>query len=413
MAFSGAMHRNRLGLPFVIAFAACAPDEALDGELREEFSKLAASGLPGTINTDYGPMSVELDYIPGVVDCELGWYTGLEASLDAQAIAARTYLARHLSARGAGARIPIGPQFQCWRRAAHERSKQAAGRTAGLVMRYEGQLIYSNYVSGANRQHGDCSPPPPSAFGYRYSSWGAMRSAYLGGVRFYGFAWTHIFVTNNEGRIGEGVEPTIQNNRSAANRGALGQYEADCLASAFGYDALSILQHFYGGDIEVDLPGAGSSDRCEGLDYIGECRGGLLRWCEDRALREFDCDTTGQVCGWQDEDIGYNCLPRSAATQGPALEPDPPGIADPAPGDPAPADPEPGAAGDPAETAREDASAAGAVEEPDPCGGITYHGYCDCGVLVWCEDQTIQSYDCGARGWVCGWENDAIGFNCL
>src|SRR5262245_16090385 len=159
-------------------------------------------GLPETIRTDQGMMNVEKQYIPGVVDCELGWFTTEAPALQAQAIAARTYLARYLSANGDAANVRIGPSFQCWREAVWQRSRDAAAATVGVVARYQGALIYANYDSGADRLATDCSPPAPSTFGYPYATWSQMRQAYQGGERFSGYAWTQIFLTYNEGRTG-------------------------------------------------------------------------------------------------------------------------------------------------------------------------------------------------------------------
>ena len=91
----------------------CLEPGSTDGERTK--AAPGPGGLPETIRTDYGTMNVEKEYLPGVVDCELGWYTTEAPALQAQAIAARTYLARHLTANGDGANVPIGPTFQCWR----------------------------------------------------------------------------------------------------------------------------------------------------------------------------------------------------------------------------------------------------------------------------------------------------------
>src|SRR5688572_22094244 len=62
--------------------------------------------LPPVVVTDWGLMDTEREYLPGVVDCEIAHYTSNQAALQAQAIAARTYLARYLSVRGVAARVP-------------------------------------------------------------------------------------------------------------------------------------------------------------------------------------------------------------------------------------------------------------------------------------------------------------------
>jgi beta-lactamase class A len=50
---------------------------------------------------------------------------------------------------------------------------------------------------------------------------------------------------------------------------------------------------------------------------------------------------------------------------------------------------------------------------PAGCGDVTYQGYCDRDTLVWCEADALRNSDCAARGTVCAWQDDAIGFNCL
>lgn len=210
------------------------------------------AGLPVTIRTDRGVMDVEREYLPGVVDCELGWYTEARPALEAQAIAARTYLARWLHANGATATVPIGAHFQCWRDPVWLRSRLAVTATTGVVLRHRGALIYANYVSGADRLADDCTPPTPSTFGYDDASWDDLHAAWLAGARFSGYAWTQIFVTENAGRAGADVAPTVQNRPTRLNRGALGQYAATCLAANRGYDTASILRHFYGEDVELE-----------------------------------------------------------------------------------------------------------------------------------------------------------------
>lgn len=54
-------------------------------------------------------------------------------------------------------------------------------------------------------------------------------------------------------------------------------------------------------------------DACDGLDYAGACDGSTLRWCESGALRAHDCSNEGQTCGWQDDATGNNCVDVAAA----------------------------------------------------------------------------------------------------
>jgi hypothetical protein len=51
-------------------------------------------------------------------------------------------------------------------------------------------------------------------------------------------------------------------------------------------------------------------DNCGDIDFFGECSedGTQLRYCDDGELRLVDCGTLDQVCGFQDAEIGFNCL---------------------------------------------------------------------------------------------------------
>lgn len=102
------------------------------------------------------------------------------------------------------------------------------------------------------------------------------------------------------------------------------------------------------------------SDACGGVDYNGFCSGDLLTWCDQGALYRFDCASTGQTCGWQDDNVGNNCV----------APPPPPA---------------------------------------DPCDGETWYGRCEGDTLIWCEDETVRTASCGT----CGWQDDTIGNNCL
>jgi len=48
---------------------------------------------------------------------------------------------------------------------------------------------------------------------------------------------------------------------------------------------------------------------CATLGYTGVCEGDVLVWCEDDQIMMVDCAAQGEVCAYQNDDIGYNCLP--------------------------------------------------------------------------------------------------------
>jgi hypothetical protein len=48
---------------------------------------------------------------------------------------------------------------------------------------------------------------------------------------------------------------------------------------------------------------------CGDLDYIGKCDGSKVVWCEDARIKTKDCAEQGKRCAYQDNRIGWNCLP--------------------------------------------------------------------------------------------------------
>jgi beta-lactamase class A len=100
---------------------------------------------------------------------------------------------------------------------------------------------------------------------------------------------------------------------------------------------------------------------CGSTAYTGYCDGNAVVWCEGGGLHRKDCDALGRTCGYQDDAVGYNCLESSATA----------------------------------------------------CGDVTYLGYCDGSNLVWCENDQLRRKDCSPQGEACGYQDDAIGYNCL
>jgi hypothetical protein len=228
-------------------------------------------------------MPVERTYLPGVVACELGRLTTEPAALEAQAVAARTYLLAHLERRGLDALIPVTARFQCWKSPGEiERwplARAAAAETADVIMTYGARTIGGNYAAGARRLDDTCRPHPPGESGYDYESWAEMRDEFVrrrakgDRIRHSGVAWTEILVTRNEGRSGDDVVPTVFAPPGPTNRGALSQNGAMCLARR-GLDGPAILRYFYGDDIELTprfADGAVAADAdSDGLDALIE-----------------------------------------------------------------------------------------------------------------------------------------------
>ena len=255
-----------MGLGAMLFAGGCVDGPAVDADAVGTVKQaLIPSGL---IYTDVGYLDVEGDYIPGVVHCELGWWTYDVDALRAQAVAARTYLATRMelspSLGSTSNPVPIGPSFQCWTDDTTTYDHQAASSTAGVVMSYGGQTIHANYSSGVDGIYSDGSPYPPSYYGYPWSTWAEGTAAYANGtcdiycLRSYSsYAGTQVFVTNNAGRTGSSVIKTVHNSPDSRNRGGLGQYKAAWLGEA-GYAWQDILRYFYGADIVIGGGGGGT-----------------------------------------------------------------------------------------------------------------------------------------------------------
>ncbi len=70
---------------------------------------------------------------------------------------------------------------------------------------------------------------------------------------------------------------------------------------------------------------------CGGIDFIGECEGTVLRYCDNGILVVWDCAWTGQGCGWVDNQTGYDCGGNGAGPGGGGAPPDEPESPPPAP----------------------------------------------------------------------------------
>ncbi len=155
--------------------------------------------LPEEIFTREGWMPFE-EYIARVCTGEMVATTHPEA-IAAQAIAARTYVARAMRdhpALGKLAPIPTGPRFQSLAKKAGGAFREAAEATRGLVILYQGRLILANYVAGALWSDGGLPDRDPTS--------------------------TERWVTYNAGKRGRDVRPTGLSLRThPGNRGCMSQ----------------------------------------------------------------------------------------------------------------------------------------------------------------------------------------------
>ncbi len=199
---------------------------------------------PERILTTAGWLSLEREYVPRVVAGEhLHAHPEAKAAL---AIAARTFVLRAMRDRvtlGRTTAIPSGEQFQVFARHATADCIEAAARTQGIVLRYQGRMILANHVAGAYWNPNGSPGSDPTK--------------------------TERWVTYNVGRRGREVIPTSLSLRShPGNRGCLGQHCAHWLASQ-GYEHGTILRFFYGEDIESHELGGGGESTGGGRTLFG------------------------------------------------------------------------------------------------------------------------------------------------
>src|SRR5262249_44361905 len=146
---------------------------------------------------------------------------GPPAALEAQAIAARTYLLRAMvddPALGTAAKpVQNSEHFQTYAPTATQHCIDATRATAGILATYNHELILANYVAGALRTADGGMGADPTH--------------------------TERFVTYNEGKTGASVAPTaLVSRKHRQNRGAMGQNCANWLAR-HGYDHERILRY--------------------------------------------------------------------------------------------------------------------------------------------------------------------------
>lgn len=102
------------------------------------------------------------------------------------------------------------------------------------------------------------------------------------------------------------------------------------------------------------LAGESPLDPCNGLDYLGRCRGDLAEWCSRGEIRQIDCASLGTTCDYVNDQIGYICV----------------------------------------------------------CGDLDYFGRCDRGVAEYCDNGQYRRVNCERLGQGCGWIDDETGYYC-
>lgn len=216
--------RTRTLLPAALAgplvlWAGCI-DAELDSRV-QELSAYCQADVSGV-----GLVPVETDYLPHVVACENG--AASQAALEAQAVAARSYLYYKLDHTGQVS-DGTGDQVYTCNNPPGAQHYDAVDNTSGLVLQYMGTQVAAFYVAGALQDPPDC----------------------LGGTD--DPTGTEGFVTYNEGKSGADIEQTslgFVDPGNFANRGCMSQNGSHCLSDQ-GDDFDTILRYYYGEDIEV------------------------------------------------------------------------------------------------------------------------------------------------------------------
>ena len=211
----------------LLLFGACS-----EPELGERVQAIDAY-CTATVNTPAGTrqVDVETDYLPHVVQCENG--NADQAALEAQAVAARSYLYYRLDRTG-DIGDGQGDQVYTCSRPPLQPHIDAAATTAGLVLRYPpataATQVAAFYVAGAlpdaTTCHGGATDPTN----------------------------TERYVTYNAGKSGTDVTQTtlgFVSPTNYANRGCMSQNGSDCLSEQ-GKSFDEILRFYYGEDIVIE-----------------------------------------------------------------------------------------------------------------------------------------------------------------
>lgn len=206
----------------LLLLGGCALDTATREQAVTAFCEAVVETAGGEVVVD-----VEADYLPRVIACENG--NAAPAALEAQAVAARSYLYYRLERTGSIGDGQGDQVYTCNRPPGPEHVA-AARATSGLVLRYQDTQVAAFYVAGALQD-------PPSCRGGTSDPTG-----------------TEMWVTYNAGRSGDEVMQSplgLISPTNFANRGCMSQNGSHCLAGD-GADVRAILRFYYGEDIGIE-----------------------------------------------------------------------------------------------------------------------------------------------------------------
>ena len=174
---------------------------------------------------DLGLVDIETDYLPHVVQCENGGAP--YASLQAQAVAARSYLYYKLETAGAIRDGEVDQVYSCPGSPTREQV-QAVVETSGQILTYKGSTLCAFFVAGARQDLPACR----------------------GSTDHY----TERFVTHNWALSGSDVRQSplgLVHPSNHQNRGCLSQWGSRCLATS-GWSYFDILKFYYGADVVLE-----------------------------------------------------------------------------------------------------------------------------------------------------------------
>ena len=117
-----------------------------------------------------------------------------------------------------------------------------------------------------------------------------------------------------------------------------------------------------------------ATDGCAGVTYAGCCAGGSLKYCQSGQLKSVACGGCGWASSGNNGSGWYDCGGHGADPSGENPLECPSGDTPAPTTTPAPTSTAPG------------------------CGDETFGGRCEGSTLVWCEAETVKSYDCTTMG---------------
>jgi hypothetical protein len=272
------------------------------------------------VKTESGILDMELEYLPQVIACENP--RGGPAALRAMAISSRSFVHHVLSWKKSISDSEWDQVFGCGFKPSQD-IIDAVEATSGMMLMHHNEVIAGMHAAGALQD-------PPTCTG--------------GTVEEHAVKTEHR-ITYNKGLRGDQVKKSsLGSSTSTANRGAMSQNGANCLAEVLPQEhpewstqevTMEILRFYYGEDIEVvravgecvldsgDIPttSSGIGESCDTDIQCAEAVGDIAASCEHWFLT-----TTDTLYGYCTIDCFGDCPTGNACVQfdsGPRCAPEP------------------------------------------------------------------------------------------